>query len=456
MATFTAHDMSKIKVKLLHQFPFFGSLGLRLEYRENPNIPTARTNGTWVEYNPAFFAGMSDPERRGVVVHEIAHCAFLHMFRRGSRDLRLWNEAADYAINPMVLAAGLALPKGVLLDARFKGMGAEQIYAILLQEKQQKNDEQKQAQQSADQGGKSQGGSGEGDGEETESSPEGDSESGDSGEPDSGNEPGSGQGQGGNDCIGSPGTGTDATKPGDVPQTPVMGDCPTGDFVDGKKDAEGGKPGDMNERDWQIAVSQAVAVAKAAGKLPGGWAESLEELRKPVMDPWGILDQFVAQTMVTDTSWTTPNRRLVASGVYLPGAFKDNVGEMVFALDTSASCTTEMLKIFGGHMVGILQTYKPEKVHIISCDTRVTDVTTLDPDQFEDFKLECKGRGGTAFQPVFDKVEELGIDPVCMIYLTDLEGPKPVEPSYPVLWAIPEAEYRQDAWFGETIKISAE
>jgi hypothetical protein len=45
-------------------------------------------------------------------------------------DPRRWNEACDYAINPLLLDAGLGLPDGVLVDPRFRGMSAEQIYNL--------------------------------------------------------------------------------------------------------------------------------------------------------------------------------------------------------------------------------------------------------------------------------------------------------------------------------------
>ena len=48
--------------------------------------------------------------------------------RRGSRDPLLWNIACDYAINPIVLDAGYKLPKGCLIDNKYRGMSAEAIY----------------------------------------------------------------------------------------------------------------------------------------------------------------------------------------------------------------------------------------------------------------------------------------------------------------------------------------
>ena len=39
--------------------------------------------------------------------------------------------ACDYAINPLLLDAGLALPKDVLIAHRFCGMSAERIYSLI-------------------------------------------------------------------------------------------------------------------------------------------------------------------------------------------------------------------------------------------------------------------------------------------------------------------------------------
>jgi predicted metal-dependent peptidase len=45
------------------------------------------------------------------------------------------------------------------------------------------------------------------------------------------------------------------------------------------------------------------------------------------------------------------------------------------------------------------------------------------------------GGGGTDFRPVFDRVNKDGLDPECVVYLTDGMGSFPaVAPPYPVIW----------------------
>ena len=71
-------------------------------------------------------------ELEAVLAHEVLHCALGHHCRRGGRDPQLWNEAADLAINPILIGNGFTLPAGALLDPAFNNLSAEEIYARLI------------------------------------------------------------------------------------------------------------------------------------------------------------------------------------------------------------------------------------------------------------------------------------------------------------------------------------
>lgn len=114
---------------------FYGVLALHLVLVEDDSVDTMEVDGKSLFFNPAFVEMLSDDEIIGVIVHEVSHCAMRHHTRRGDRDLKQWNEAADFAINRDILQAGFVLPKCALFDKRFDGMNAEQIYAILDSEK---------------------------------------------------------------------------------------------------------------------------------------------------------------------------------------------------------------------------------------------------------------------------------------------------------------------------------
>src|SRR5947209_1231383 len=57
---------------------FFACLALRLRPVVAWDVPTMATDGTVLEYNPAFAAGLTPDELLGVVAHEVLHCALGH------------------------------------------------------------------------------------------------------------------------------------------------------------------------------------------------------------------------------------------------------------------------------------------------------------------------------------------------------------------------------------------
>src|SRR5690242_20345889 len=110
---------------LLLDQPFFGVLALGLELTEDATCKTAWTNGQSLGFSPAFVDTLTDDELKGLIAHEVMHCACGHPWRRDARDHTRWNEAADYAINAVLRDAGFALPSGALLDASYDGKWAE-------------------------------------------------------------------------------------------------------------------------------------------------------------------------------------------------------------------------------------------------------------------------------------------------------------------------------------------
>ena len=192
------------------------------------------TDDVSLYFNPQFVETLSAAEIAGTLAHEVMHPALQHHTRRGGRNPRRWNMACDYAINPMLLDAGLTLPKDVLLDNGFRGMSAERIYNLLEEEEQNQSSSRDADSESQDDSADSGGGS---------KSPE------------------SGNSDKDNDDIPS------------VPQTPGG----IGQVVDAPEPENGeANTGAEQARDWQIAVEQAENVAKLAGKLPAGVTRSLE------------------------------------------------------------------------------------------------------------------------------------------------------------------------------------
>ncbi len=136
--------MTRAKILLLAKAAFFGQLAVRLEFKEDRNLPykTMATDGLKILYDPDFVKARTDEEIRWVICHEIMHCALYHFLRKQANPTT-WNAAADYAINQLIdpnkydegdykKAIG-KMPEGGLLDKKYEGWSAEQIYQHLIE-----------------------------------------------------------------------------------------------------------------------------------------------------------------------------------------------------------------------------------------------------------------------------------------------------------------------------------
>jgi len=231
----------------------------------------------------------------------------------------------------------------------------------------------------------------------------------------------------------------------------------TGDFQPAPKGTEpdeGNEPSEaqgMSETDWQVAAEQASAVTKRFGSMGADTERALKAARQASSDWRAILREFVEQALPSDYSWSSPNRRYVGSGLYLPGVIKENLPKIGIAVDTSGSVSQAMLKQFSAEITAILHEARPESLQVVYCNTTVVGEEEFSPEDTEVI-LHARGGGGTAFQPALDRFNE--DPPICVIYLTDLEGPAPIQPEYPVLWAVPEF-CRMQPSFGQLVRYSA-
>jgi predicted metal-dependent peptidase len=404
----SAARIQKARTTLLLDHPFFGTLLFRLGAQARRSIATMATDGVSLYFNPQFVETLSAAELAGTLAHEVMHPALQHHTRRRGRNPRRWNMACDYAINPMLLDAGLTLPKDVLFDNRFRGMSAERIYNLLEEEEQ--NQSSSSNAESESQGDAADSGGGSNSSKSSSSEQEMD-------EPHATETPGG---------IGQV---LDAPEP------------------------ENGEEDTVAEqaRDWQIAVEQAENVAKLAGKLPAGVTRSLEAAESARVDWRELLRRAWSEAIPADYSWTRPNRRHVWNGLYLPGVVCEGAGEICIAVDCSGSINARQLGLFEAEVRSILAGQQPRLVHVLYFDTEVQKVETYQAGQ--PVKLAPVGGGGTDFGPCFHWLEERGITPQTLVFLTDLWSTFPSDvPPYPVIWA---STGKRDAPFGQVIPMEA-
>ncbi|KAB2699360.1 hypothetical protein F9K79_09710 [Ochrobactrum sp. Kaboul] len=120
---------------LLWDHPFFGVLMLQLkkvQVDDPKKVDTMATDGRHLYYHPPFVDELKKDELVFVLAHEVMHNALEHHIRRQSRKPGRWNDACDYAINGDLVECKVGkMPERGLLEARFTGLSAEEIYRIL-------------------------------------------------------------------------------------------------------------------------------------------------------------------------------------------------------------------------------------------------------------------------------------------------------------------------------------
>lgn len=398
-----AEKISTARTRLVLGHPFYASLVLPMQCIEDYSVKAAGVDGKSIRYNPSFIDSIPTEECVALLAHEGLHIGMCHHTRGEHKDHGVWNKACDYAVNPILKKANFKLPANGLLSERFDDMYAEKIYGILMKEKQDENkgDDPKNQQ-----------GNGNGQGQ---------------GAPQPGNDKGDGNNQ----------------QQGNSPAPEDWGS------VEQNNPKKTGESNEEAESKAKQRLVQAMNAAKAAGTNTGG----LERIVKDIVEtktPWEeILNRFLSETAHNDYNWSMPNRRFIASGAYLPELRNEEMGSVVFAIDTSGSVNKEMLNKFASELKTASELFKIP-VKIIHCDTRVKHVEDLDPDE----DISPVGGGGTDFRPPFEYVYDNDVPCKALVYLTDGRCSQfPDEPHYETLWCIYGNHKNYSPPFGEVIHI---
>jgi hypothetical protein len=293
----------------------------------------------------------------------------------------------------MLKDSGLKLGDNYLIDERFRGMDAEEIYDLLMQDPP----------------------------------------------------PSPPCGEGGSDGQGEPDDQEGKSKP----------NCGCGGLLE-KPDIEGdgGNPAplDFGEASDRIDLANAIEFARMQGKLPASIEEMVKEILSPKIRWQDILRRFMEMCDQDDFSWLSPDRRFLNNNVYLPNIESEGVDTFVLAIDSSGS-TIPFMPNFLGEASEIAKVLKFNKLYVMYCDAAVYHVDEYSKGELPIKPLMEQKRGGTDFRPVFSWLEERGVEPKGMVYLTDTFGAFPkVPPTYPVLWAVPGNFGRVE--FGEMLDIT--
>ncbi len=400
---------------LLQKQPFFGSLVLRLPLRADPTRKTLASDGQEIRYSPGWVAETDAHLIETAMARVVMACALKHHTRRGERDPERWQTASQLVTHALLRDAGFTLPP----DAEaWEDLSVEQAYDRLPQsgdgDPGDDGDPAQRGANGADAAGQPPPG---GDGDE----------SGDPSDPADQGDGGDGNGQGENGASGAP---------------PSHDPSGTGEVMDADaRSGDGSDPGEASvdtaaeEQAWDEAMHQALSIARAEGKAPGGVAETVRNAHASALDWRTLLRRYMTDAASRDYSWSVPNRRFIDSGLYLPSIRSEGIDTIAVIIDTSGSLPAQTLAWFWAELREIAAEIRPERVFVLQVDAALRDAAEYSADDLPD-EITLKGRGGTDFRPGFEWLDEEGIQPSVCLYFTDMECSSypEAEPAFPVIW----------------------
>lgn len=389
--------LDKAQLRVLFTVAFFapGVARLPVIFTDDPDVDTACTDGERIYWSRQWFDSLPDDVLPTVLCHEVAHALLGHLWRIPTGgDWGVWNQAIDHAVNNMLKGFGeerkkqsfpdpFPMPDGnICCDPKYAAMSEEAIFADLMSQP-------------------SQNGSGRSGGRSTPQS-------------------------GGKSAASGPGGSGRPGKSGQAPGRKPFGEvrAPRGTVEQVKQQQNG----------WKATLHQSVAMAKGQGNLPGEIMRAIDQMLHPEV-PWvDLLRVWLREKADDDWNWMKPNVYFDGDFI-LPSLDSERMGKVVFATDTSGSINDELLSKFQAEKQSCLDDLKPAALIDLCCDAQIT--------QEKEYRVgdritrECPGGGGTRFEPVFKRLQELPEKPKMVVYLTDLMGTFPSEaPDYPVLWVV--------------------
>jgi predicted metal-dependent peptidase len=361
------------RVGLLLRHPFFGNMATRLRILAADDwLPTAAVDGRNLYYNTQFFNAMSNKEIEFVVAHEILHMVFDHLGRREDRNPMLYNIAADYKVNNLLVRDRIGTVPSIVdcfQDFQYEADTSEEIYDKLFEDAKQAGKELQELLDQLDQ-----------EGEMLDE------------HLDDGN-----------------GNGEEGEEEKDANGNNVSKKRPKYSKEELKKIRDEIKEGMMT-----------AAQAAGAGNTPGEVSRLIQQLTEPKMNWREILQQQIQSTIKNDFTFQRPNRKSWSTGAILPGQNFDETIDIAVALDMSGSIGNAQAQDFLGEVKGIMDQYADYNIKVWCFDTKVYNEKDFTADGGEDLlDYEIMGGGGTDFMANWEYMKETGYVPKKFIMFTD-------------------------------------
>ncbi|RMG33306.1 MAG: hypothetical protein D6720_11690 [Gammaproteobacteria bacterium] len=442
--------LAAARTRLILDKPFLGALVLRLPMAaaDPAWCPTTATDARKFYYNPEYIASLSLDQTQFMLAHEALHCALSHFARRQHRIKHRWDLACDYAINPLLMEDGLTPPPNALFIPQYLGMTAEEIYPLLDENDETETLDQHLYDQDNQSGGGQQGSNARR--QQNADQQQGHRPTDGSGDPEQnefdGDRPLDEQsdeqeGEGGQALQSQAEQGESEGDESDEPQQGQGAPAPDPLSVEERETLE---------VQWQQRLAGAAQQAKQAGKLGGSMARLVEHLLQPQL-PWRmLLARYMTAMARDDFSYMRPSRR---EGDAILPSLKSSQIDIAVAVDTSGSIKAAEIEEFLSE-IAALKGQMRARVTLLPCDSQLAPGAPWVIEPWEDLDLpdQLSGGGGTDFRPVFEWLEQQGVQPELLVYFTDAEGRFPErEPNYPVIWLV---KGREKVPWGQRVQLN--
>lgn len=375
-------EIIKARVSLLFNQPFFGVLATRLKLVDASKwCKTAAVDGRHLFYNREFIKALTPDELLFLIGHEVLHCAYDHLGRRGGKDPVIWNCANDYIVNATLVQQKVgSMPKLGLLDKKFTAdMSSEEVYRILF------DDVQSGARKTSDMGTLD---------EHLELGADGDSK---------GKKGKDGEGGEGAEENPDPGkeTGVDYSN-----HPPVYNEE------------------DMNSLRNELKAALINAVQSNQGNAPAGLVRLLNDLVNPTINWKELLTQSIQATFKDDYSFNVPSKRSWGlngkTTFILPGQKQANTIDICISLDTSGSISNDIFAAFLSEVRGICEQYTDYRLHIWCIDAAIYNPQVFTPDNVDSLEeYQPAGGGGNDFPLNWTYMRDEQIQPELFVVFSD-------------------------------------
>jgi predicted metal-dependent peptidase len=409
--------------------------------------------GVQLTYNPDFLEELTIEELRFVLTHEVMHVALHHITKRPPSDpseSELFNIAADLAINSEIRdewspgspgqrhaprakedikdgSGKVVVKKGDRMGCfpEDKEFGFEPSlsldnYMHLLRDQQKESPQDGEGEDSEensggegqDQNGQGQGGGGQGNDQDQE------------------NQEGNGQGQGSGEESEGDGQGSQGGK---------------GNYPKSFDSHEGWEPNDVVSEQIRKKIEH-IEKTNSWGSMSGRMIEKIKAAQRSEV-PWSkLLRHYLGQLITSNRvpTYKRPNKRF---GYPYSGHKNRHVDKKLVAIDTSVSVGSKELAKFLTEINSLAQ-LMPVDLMLFDTELQYPKAIPFDRKKAE---YDFRGRGGTAFTPVFEYAKKNRYK--SLIVLTDGYAEAVEKPGLmDVIWVLtPDGQCPVD--YGKVVKI---